>query len=98
MSASGVCIVRTRSAGVFAGQITKKNLADGTVEMKDARRLWMWVGAASLSQLAVDGVAKPAECRFPCAVPKIELAEVIEIIPASEQAVKTINKVKPWQV
>ena len=43
-------IVRTYSAGVFAGYIEARNGQE--VVMRNARRLWMWSGAASLSQLA----------------------------------------------
>ena len=45
------CIVRTYSAGVFAGFINRKTTTkSGTVF--DAKRIWYWVGANSLSQLA----------------------------------------------
>lgn len=40
-------IVRTYSAGVFAGEIESRNGRE--VVMKNARRLWYWDGAASLS-------------------------------------------------
>ena len=59
-------MVRTYSAGVFMGEIVSK---DGqTVVMRNARRIWYWDGAASLSQLAVDGTSKPGNCKFPVAV------------------------------
>ena len=56
-------IVRTYSAGVFAGTLIKKE--GNEVEMHNARRLWYWDGAASLSQLAEEGVKKPENCKFP---------------------------------
>ncbi|MCF0120546.1 MAG: hypothetical protein HUJ65_02815, partial [Oscillospiraceae bacterium] len=34
------------------------------VELTQCRRIWYWSGAASLSQLANDGVRKPDECKF----------------------------------
>ena len=42
-------IVRTYSAGVFAGRL--KSHKGQEVVMTDARRLWYWKGAASLSRL-----------------------------------------------
>ena len=45
-------IVRTYSAGVFAGYVASRNGQE--VVIKKARRLWYWAGAASLSQLAVE--------------------------------------------
>ncbi|WP_404422960.1 DUF6948 domain-containing protein [Nibricoccus sp. IMCC34717] len=87
-------IVRTRSAGVFAG--TLKSLEGQTANVTDARRLWYWDGAASLSQLAVDGVSKPKSCKFPKAVPEVLLFEVIEILPLSEKAEASIAAVPEW--
>ena len=47
------CIVRTYSAGVFAGMFDRKNKGkEGTVY--DAIRIHYWDGAASLSQLAME--------------------------------------------
>lgn len=89
-------IVRTYSAGVFAGLLVKRKGKE--VELKDARRLWYWKGAASLSQLAMEGVKCPNECKFPCAVKQITLTEAIEIIPTTPQAQKSIEEVSPWQM
>ena len=88
-------IVRTYSAGVFAGYLAKRKGKEAT--MKNARRLWYWDGAASLSQLAVDGVSEPENCKFPCEVPTIELTEVIEVLEVSEKAKLSINSVKIWE-
>lgn len=87
-------IVRTYSAGVFVGELVSRKGQE--VLMKNARRLWYWKGAASLSQLALDGVSAPKECKFPAAVPSIELLQAIEIIPLSEKARKNIESVPIW--
>lgn len=88
-------IIRSKSAGVFAGNVVK---VDGqTVEMKNARRLWYWDGAASLSQLAMEGVKNPDACKFPCEVPAITVMEVIEIIPCTETGMNSIKKVAIWK-
>jgi len=88
-------IVRTYSAGVFAGYL--KNRKGQEVVMLNARRLWQWFGAASLSQLAVDGVSLPEKCKFPCEVAEIELLQVIEIIPCTQKAFESIKNVNIWQ-
>jgi hypothetical protein len=88
-------IVRTFSAGVFAGYIESRN--DQEVVMTDARRLWYWDGAASLSQLAMEGVSNPENCKFPCIVKNIELFQVIEILETTKKAQKSISDVKIWQ-
>jgi hypothetical protein len=87
-------IVRTYSAGVFAGYLEKKKGQE--VVLSEARRLWYWKGAASLSQLAVDGVKYPNECKFPVAVSKIELTQAIEILDTTAVAKKCIEKVPVW--
>lgn len=90
------CIVRTYSAGVFAAYYDRK-IKGKEATILDARRLWYWSGANSLSQLANDGVAKPNECKFAQIVPEIDLKEIIEVIPCTEKAKKSIESVKTWQ-
>ena len=88
-------IVRTYSAGVFAGNIVKREGQE--VEMANARRLWYWDGAASLSQLALEGVKFPANCKFPAELPKVILTQAIEIISCTEAARKSIAAVSIWK-
>ena len=87
------CIVRTYSAGVFAGYFQSRKGQE--VSLKKARRLWYWKGAASLSQLAIDGVKCPGECKFPAAV-DVELMQAIEILPVTKKAQKIIESVPVW--
>lgn len=90
------CIVRTYSAGVFAGYIESREGKE--VVMRQARRLWYWKGAASLSQLAEEGVKNPGECKFPCEVDKVILTEAIEILSVTEAAKKSIESVAIWEM
>lgn len=88
-------IVRTYSAGVFAGELV---LREGTeVTLKDARRLWYWSGAASLSQLAMEGTKEPENCKFPCKVDSILLLEAIEILDVTDIARSSIEATPIWQ-
>ena len=89
-------IVRADRAGVFFGHI--KERVGSEVTMTNVRRLWYWSGACSLSQLAVDGVKNPGECKFTVIVPEMTILGVIEIIPANEAAVKSIEAVKTWKL
>jgi hypothetical protein len=90
------CIVRTYSAGVFAGYL--KSRTGQEVVLLKARRLWYWDGAASLSQLSVDGVSKPQNCKFPCEVASVDLIQAIEILPCTEKARKSIAGVGIWKM
>lgn len=88
------CMVRTEAAGVFAGYVESRSGQE--VVLRTARRIWFWTGAASLSQLAVDGTADPAGCKFHVAVDKVILLNAIEIIPITERAKKSIEAVPVW--
>ena len=88
-------IVRTYSAGVFAGFLKSREGREVTLEK--ARRLWYWSGAASLSQLAVEGTKDPTKCKFPCEVDQIILLESIEILSVSAVAKQSISEVPVWQ-
>ena len=89
------CIVRGRDFGVFAG--TVETVEEDRALLKDARRLWYWDGAASLSQLAMEGVKAPRDCKFTVPVESIVLCGVIEIIPATEAAKRIIGGVAEWK-
>ena len=90
------CIVRTKDSGVFAGYFDRKNKdKNGTVF--NARRLWYWDGANSLSELSVSGVSKPQNCKFPTEVLEVDLRDIIEVLPCSEKAQKSISEVKVWK-
>jgi hypothetical protein len=90
-------MVRTYSAGVFAGTIEDIDSTSGKiVRVKNARRIWKWEGAASLSELATRGTSNPSECKFPAEVPFVVLTEVIEILPISDKAKLTIENVDVW--
>lgn len=88
-------IARTYSAGVFAGWL--KSRKGQEVVLTNARRLWYWDGAASLSQLAMYGVTRPGNCKFPCEVSQVELMQVIEILDVTEKARRNIADVPIWQ-
>jgi hypothetical protein len=88
-------IVRTYSAGVFAGYLESRTGQE--VVMRNARRIWYWDGAASLSQLAMEGTSKPQNCKFPAPVDRVELLQAIEILDVTEKAKKIIEQVIIWK-
>lgn len=87
-------IVRCQGAGVFMAQVVSRKGTEAT--LKDSRRMWYWSGAASLSQLAVEGTKNPSECKFPVAVPEMTVTGVLEIIPVTDAAKASIDAVKIW--
>jgi len=85
-------LVRTYSAGVHCGILVS---VDGkNVELKDARRVWRWRGANTLSELSQQGAAQDWT-RISEPVPEILLTEAIEVIPCSEVAALNL-KASRW--
>lgn len=89
-------IVRCYGAGVFYGEIVSRNGQEA--ELANVRQLWRWSGAASLMQLANEGVKNPRDCKFTVTVGKVIVTQVIEILPCTPEAVKSIESVEPWRV
>ena len=90
------CMVRTYSAGVFCGYVKERNGKEAVI--LDAIRIWKWSGAASLSQLAMEGTNDASNCKFGMPINKVELTEVIEVIEMTETAKQNIQKVGSWKV
>ena len=90
-------IIRANSAGVFYGEVMELHEDTRVVKIKDCRRIWYWSGAASLSQLAMEGVKDPDNCKFTVTVPEMTVLDVIEIIPCTAQACKSIDGVQVWK-
>lgn len=88
-------IIRGDRSGVFFGHIKARNGREVTIT--DCRRLWFWSGAASLSQLAVDGTKNPDNCKFTVTVPELTILDAIELIPCSEKAATSIQGVAEWK-
>lgn len=89
-------LVRGDRSGVFAGILKTKDGCE--VELTECRRIWYWAGAASISQLAIDGTKKPQECKFPAPVASIVITDAIEIIPCTETAEASIKAVEEWKM
>jgi len=87
-------IVRTYSAGVFAGVLDSREGRE--VTLHDARRIWYWRGAASLSELAMRGTSDPRGCKFPGPVTEVLLTEVIEVLRCTPEAEQSIRSVPEW--
>ncbi len=89
-------IIRCDRSGVFFGQIEHRDGQEVTI--KNCRRLWYWAGAASLSQLAKEGVKRPKECKFTVTVQETIVLDAIELILCTEEAVASIKGVAEWKV
>lgn len=91
-------VIRSREAGVFAGYLEAEYEHGSVVELRESRRIYYWDGAATLSQLALEGVKKVSNCKFPQALPHHKIVGVCEIIQATEAARLSIAAVPVWKV
>lgn len=85
-------VVRTYSAGVHIGELAVRKGKE--VTLHNARRLWSWSGALSLSEVSQNGISGG---KVSCPVPSIDLTEAIEIIPCSEVAEAALRAFPVWQ-
>src|SRR5271169_885976 len=92
-------IVRTYTMGVFAGTLDPASTETVKI-LNNARRIWYWAGAASLSQLAMEGTSKPKDCKFPAEVTRVELtsSQGFEVLDVTDKARKSIASVKVWEM
>lgn len=88
-------IIRGDRSGVFFGQIVKRK--DREVTLTNCRRVWYWAGAASLSQLAAEGVKEPMSCRISVPVDELTVLDAIELIRCTDAAVENIKAVPEWK-
>ncbi len=88
-------IIRGDRSGVEFGELVEHKGRE--VTLKDARRIWFWAGAVSLSQLAKDGTTNPSSCKFTVTVDSITILDAIEIIPCTDKAIKSIEDVEVWK-
>jgi len=90
------CIIRTYSAGVFAGWIDRK-IKGQSRTIYNARRLWYWkTTGLDISTIAEIGVVSK-DCKFSEEREEIDLEQVIEVQPCTEKAKKTIDEVKVYK-
>ena len=88
------CLVRSRDAGVYAGTVV--GIKGAVVRLTNARRIWYWAGAATLSELATRGTYKPGACKWPAAVPEVLVRGWCEVLPVSGEAMATYACVPVW--
>jgi hypothetical protein len=92
-----ICIIRSYESGVHFGEVleTRDTIHGLSVTLKDSRRVHYWEGAASLSQMALDGIKTG---RIAMVLPEIQVENVCEIIPMSDAAIDNMKKQPIWRV
>lgn len=89
-------IVRCDRSGVFYGILAARNEREVTLE--NVRCIWYWSGAASLLQLAAEGVKNRFESKITMSVRSLTVLDAIEILPCSDEAIANIESVPEWKM
>ena len=89
-----IVLVRTYTAGVHFGTLKSRNGKE--VLLANARRLFSWAGACSLSQIAIDGVDYE-NSKISVVIPEITLTEAIEIIPMEKNTANKMMGAVAWK-
>jgi hypothetical protein len=90
-------LIRSYASGVHIGTLISENytLSGKVVVLNDSRRIHYWEGAASLSQVALEGVKSG---RIAMVIPEIEVVNCIETIPLSDAAISNLENQPVWRV
>jgi hypothetical protein len=92
-------IARCRDAGVHAGYLVSTNKSH-TV-LRDARRIWYWTGAASLSEIAVYGLnpAKSSASKIAAPVKSVRLrdSDICELTVCTDEGRASVEGAATWR-
>lgn len=93
-------LIRSYAAGVHYGYLKEEKFTEAgkVVVLVNTKRIFYWSGAASLSQLALEGVKNGDKCKISVALPEDEIVNVIETIPLTKAALENLNGVKTWKI
>src|SRR5262249_43043152 len=89
-------IIRSYDSGVHFGIMKEYDFSNRHVLLKEARRLWKW-RAFTLSEVSLHGM-KDNQAKISQEIENIIIANVIEIIPCTEEAIKNIKNYSAYQV
>lgn len=92
-------LIRSYAAGVHFGYLKNEKFTESgkVVTLVNTRRVWQWDGAASLSQMALEGVNKPENCKISVMIDENEIVDVIETIPLTKEAFLNLSNVTAWK-
>ena len=87
-------IARIDRAGVFHG--TLDYIHNEIIRLKDARRIYYWNGALSVTDMAAKGITG-GKVTVPVTTVEFMSDKIVELNECSEDASKAIEEIKPWK-
>ncbi len=87
-------IARIDRAGVFHGTL---DYIDGEIiRLKDARRIYCWDGALSVTDIAAKGITG-GKVTIPVSTVEFMSDKIVELNECSEESTKSIESIKAWR-
>ena len=86
-------IIRCDRSGVFYAEIAERRGSEA--DLVNARRIWRWEGANTLSDVATTGVKASSKLSLPVS---ITVLGVIELLPCSDAATQSLDAVPVWKL
>lgn len=90
------CLVCGQNSGIYVGEVAEHN--GEKMLLKNARRIYCWSGAATVVQIAAEGVKNPGKTKFTMRVGEIGLFDVVSVMPCTEKAQKAIEELNEWKI
>ena len=87
-------IARIDRAGVFHG--TLDYIDNEIIRLKDARRIYYWNGALSVTDMAAKGITG-GKVTVPVTTVEFMSDKIVELNECSDEATKSIEAIKPWK-
>ena len=87
-------IARIERAGVFHG--TLDHIDNEIIRLKDARRIYYWNGALSVTDIAAKGITG-GKVTIPVTTVEFMSDKIVELNECSAEATKSIESIKPWK-
>ena len=90
-------LIRSHLSGVHFGTLESQEFTPSgkVVTLTNSRRVHYWEGAASLSQMAIDGINSG---RVAMSLDHIEIVNVIETIPMTEKSIANLENQPVWKI
>ena len=88
-------LIRDHKAGIHVGVLHSFDAATKTAELRDARKIWYWAGAASCHGIAARGL-DTAESKIAPIVSAVISCDVVEIVAMTDKAFSCVIGAPEW--
>jgi len=88
-------LIRDHKAGVHVGVLHSFDPATKTAELRGARKIWYWAGAASCHGIAARGL-DTQESKIAPIVSAVISCDVVEIVAMTDQAFECVITAPEW--